>query len=444
MYNRKVCLYRKGTPSIIRDSMKLRFNILLALCFILINEVYAQGYEISSDRTIITVSSNCSIPVELFAPSGVHIYGDRHKGGVGSKKNKQNERIPIDLFSEKTAQLNNNPKGISFKRDDNGVATVVVDLSKINDKTIIKFYQAISKEITDTATKKKEIDWRPDVNKTFQVTISKDKSTSDDVANIENNSASLPGSQTIHNTLDINEIRGELEALNNEVGELKKGNNPQIFNIIPLLIALLITLLIGYFLYRQNRKVLIELSKECSDLRKVVDNWEKRNNTQAVSHQTTQQKSKGKSSMTDDEIKRFIVEQIKSSQTHFSPSTLKPTIATNSNLDSIANSVKKVEQTTDTDNVKYHQEDNSFSLEQTDIKIFRIYSKKGEYYYTIVDDSAVREELIGMLQMFEGCITYQTTDGVAKRVEPVTEGKLRKDGNKFYVDANNKLVVKFA
>ena len=93
--------------------------------------------------------------------------------------------------------------------------------------------------------------------------------------------------------------------------------------------------------------------------------------------------------------------------------------------------------------VKYHQYDNSFSLEETDIKIFRIYVRNGEYYYTIVEDSAVREELIGMLQMFEGCITYQTTDGVAKRIEPVTDGKLRKDGKKFYVDTNNKLVVRF-
>ena len=426
--------------------MKLRFNILLALCFILINEVCAQDYEISSDRTIITVSGDCTIPVELSAPTGVHIYGDRNKGGVGSKKNAQGQKVPVDLFAEKTAQLNKNPKGISFKRDNNGIATVVVDLSKINDETIIKFYQAKSKEIKDTVTKTKKTDWSPDVNKTFQVTIAKFKTTSEEATIAGNVDTPLPGNQTVSNTLDINDLKVALEVLNKEVDELKRKITPEkdVFNVVPLLIALLIGLLVGYFLYRQNRKVLKELSKECSDLRKVVDNWEKRNNVQVVSHQTTQQKSKGKSSMTDDEIKRFIVEQIKNSQTHFSPSTLQPTIANNSNLDSVANSVKKEEQTTDTDNVKYHQEDNSFSLEQTDIKIFRIYSKKGEYYYTIVDDSAVREELIGMLQMFEGCITYQTTDGVAKRVEPVTEGKLRKDGNKFYVDANNKLVVKFA
>lgn len=201
---------------------------------------------------------------------------------------------------------------------------------------------------------------------------------------------------------------------------------------------------LSFFINRRNRVVLKRLSEECSDLRKVVDNWKVKNNNQMNSHYTSLQKNKEKSSMTDDDIKRFIVEQIKNFQSSIYPSTQHPIISTNPIMESVKKESEKEAPSIDTDNVKYHQDDNSFSLEQTDIKIFKIYSKKGEYFYTIVDDPAVREEIIGMLQMFESCITYQTTDGIARRVEPVTDGKLRKEDNKFYVDANNKLVVKFA
>ena len=108
----------------------------------------------------------------------------------------------------------------------------------------------------------------------------------------------------------------------------------------------------------------------------------------------------------------------------------------------MVDSQKEKEQTIDTDDVRYNQQDNSFSLDQNDQKIFRIYSRNGDFYYTLVNDNEIRQELIGMIQIFEGCITYQTTTGEDKRVEPVNDGKLRRDGNKFYVDTNHKLTVK--
>lgn len=422
--------------------MKLHY-IILALCLMFGYEVSAQDYQISSDRKTITVTGNCSIPVEEFAPFGVNIYGNREKGGVGSKKKANGQRISVDLFSEKTARLNNNPKGISFKRNQqDSVATVVIDFAQINGETSLTFYQAISTEKRDTIHKTTITDWSPDKSKTFHVTIVKSQPISDEAGNSE---TSLRKNQPAHSTSEINDIKEVLNSLNDEVDELKnKGDQGKdVFNVLPLLITLFVGLIIGYFLYKQNRKDLKELSKECSDLRKTVDNWEKNNNVQVVPHQTTLQKNKGKYSMTDDDIKRFIVEQIKSLQPQYGVLTNQPVVATNPVPEFVTTLDKKEEKTTNTDNVKYHQDDNFFSLEQTDIKIFRIYSHDEKYYYTIVDDSAVREELIGMLQMFEGCITYQTTASVAKRVEPVSDGQLRKDGNKFYVDTNNKLVVRF-
>lgn len=415
--------------------MKIKFFAITALlcCLHIINVFGApeDNFEVlqrGTDRTEIEVLGDCDIKVSDIAPVGKNkIYGDKI-GEVAYGGTSDN------LFKSKQVTPNGRKPGIQILRENKRVL-LRVNYAQLQNAEI----QIVSAEYKDSLHASPQ-------NAGFfpgnSFTISLKKGGMEGCGEVTTGAgvgAPLPPEQTVNNTLDINDIKGALDVLNKEVDELKKGNNleKEVFNVVPLLIALLIGLLIGYFLYRKNRKVLNELSKECFDLRKVVDNWEKSNNVQVVSHQTTQQKSKGKSSMTDDDIKRFIVEQIKNLQ-------IQPIVDDSSNMDSVVNPVNADEQEIDTDNVKYHQENNSFSLEQTDIKIFRIYSKKGEYYYTIVDDSAVREELIGMLQMFEGCITYQTTDGVAKRVEPVTEGKLRKDGNKFYVDANNKLVVKFA
>ena len=418
--------------------MNLKFCILLVFCFILINKMFAQGYEISQDRKEITVSGNCTIPIEEFAPNNVNIYGNREKGGVGSN----NSGDAVDLFSIRTLDLNKNIKGFSFRRNENGIATIVIDFDKINNETKLSFYQAIS---TDKINSKGQIvgkEWKPDYEHTFAVGIVKSNSTSEESATESSSDGYSSDNKSGQNTFGIEEVNLRIEKLIHEVDRIK---NKSVFDIsVPLLIALFVGLLIGFFINRRNRVVLKHLSEECSDLRNVVDNWKEKNNNQMNSHYTSLQKNKEKFSMTDEDIKRFIVEQIKSFQASISPSTQHPIIATNPIMESVKKDNDKDVPTIDTDNVKYHPDDNSFSLEQTDIKIFKIYSKKGEYFYTIVDDSAVREEIIGMLQMFESCITYQTTDGVARRVEPVTDGKLRKEDNMFYVDANNKLVVKFA
>lgn len=389
--------------------MKLhRCYILLTLWLILSYEVSAQDYQISTDKKTITVSSDCSIPVEEFAPSDIDIYGNGNKGGVN--------RSGTDLFSQKTLELNNYPKGILFKRDQSAFATVEIKFDEINEETDLKFYQAVFTS---------QNGWSPDINHTFQITIKK---------SIVHGAEGEDFTGSNRNTFEIKDIQNILEKLTYDVDSLKRNNNIRL-----IITLLLIGLSIGLFLFKKNRKALNDLSKDYSELKKAVDNWDK-NSIQTASAPGTPQKNKGKNTMSDDDIKRFIVEQIKRLQPQNVSSTIQPTVITNPNT----SPTQKEEQMHDTDNVKYHQNDNSFSLEQTDIKIFRMYSRKGEYYYTIVDDTAVREELIGMLQMFEGCITYQTTDGVAKKVEPVTDGKLRKDGNKFYVDPNNKLVVKFA
>jgi len=97
----------------------------------------------------------------------------------------------------------------------------------------------------------------------------------------------------------------------------------------------------------------------------------------------------------------------------------------------------------DTTDVKYNQSDNSFSLEKSDVPIWRIYSQNDDLYYTIVDDESIREGMATSIETFKGCITYQSSDQIAQRIEPVTDGKLIRCGDKLLVDENNKLEVRF-
>lgn len=387
---------------------------------------------------IISVTGDCEIVVADLVPKGEAVYGDKVGENIYGGKSDE-------LFNKHQAPSNDEVKGIKIYRNSNGRVMLKITYSELEDlseldPSELKEDFLNSKRPRGICIYLAKWDEKQGYcpNLPFFIIINKCAPGENTEATTEAGGSQQEDIRSYINDIITTHIGSASESSQSEVSQLKDIDK-ELHDALPLLITLLIGLFLGYLLFKQNRKALKKLSKECSDLKNAVANLEK-NNVQAVSHQATPQKD----SMTEEEIKRFVVQQIKSLQTQFAPSQLQPSSAVNPNVSPAAKPAKKEEQATDTDNVKYHQDDNSFTLEQGGIKIFRIYSKGGEYYYTIVNDSTVREELIGTLQTFEGCLTYQTTDGVAKRIEPVKDGKLRKDGNKFYVDVNNKLVVKFA
>lgn len=390
-------------------------NKVLAIVILLccLHTIYVFGestdeYKVISnteeDKTEIEVFGDCNnIVIADIAPEGIKVYGDKVDNVTyGGEEDKR--------FNNNQVKPNKAIKGIKIDRV-NGRVVLSVKFDDLSlDESEIKIYSAVHKGSKG---------YCPD--KEFKIVVKKN--------NVKD--------------ADLKEIVKKLEKDVDLLKENMEGPDKESHGILPLFIALLVGLLFGYLLFKQNRKVLEKLSDEFSNLKKIVDNGKKEDDVHGDSHHTESQEDKMKNSMTDEDIKRFIVEQIKSLQTQFSPSTLQTTISDNSNMVTVINPVKKEEQFIDTDNVKFHLEDNSFTLEQSDQKIFRIYSKGGEFYYTIINDSAVREELIGMIQIFEGFLNLQLTAGEATRIEVVNDGKLRKDGNKFYVDANNKLDVKY-
>lgn len=204
-----------------------------------------------------------------------------------------------------------------------------------------------------------------------------------------------------------------------------------------LLLGALLLLLLCYFLFKPNRKKIKKLEAECSKLQDEVNSLKKRMVQNNNLQNTRQEEIKRPDTMTREEIQAFVVSQIKIAQSQM------PTVSPVYEQPKEPAKQQDFSTVLDTDKVKYHSDSNSFTIENVENPIFRIYSSGNDFFYTIVDDSATRQELVGIIPSYAGCITYQTTEGEASRVEPVSPGKLYKDGNSFLVDTNNKLVVRF-
>lgn len=412
-------------------------TIIAFLCFL--PSIYAQEtsegkFKVKSttaDLVKIEVFDDCDIIVAEIAPKGKKIiYGDNvngtQYGGSEQSRFKENQIEP-NISSKSIINIRQIKKRVVLSVNYSGLTEAKIKIKTAEYKTEVRYPGYYPSE------------------KTFEIQLIKGKRERNVEANTRNSyGTTIPDGTTLNNTLNIQIINDSLKSLSQDIDKLKNETPyKKAYGLSTLLIVLLIGLLVVYYLLKKDREKLKTLSKEHGNLKKIVEEWEKKY-IETGAYQTSPKENKKGTTMSDEDVKKFIVEQINSVLSPSNSSINKPSTLSASTTSATTLSTSKEKQLTDTDDVKYYQNDNSFSIEQTNIKIFRIYSRKGEFYYTIVNDTSVREELIGMLQTFEGCITYQTFNGEAKRVEPVKDGKLRKEGNKFYVDANNKLVVKFA
>lgn len=424
--------------------MKLKFYILFALCFMLVNGASAQGYTVSrvgkTDKIIVTVSEDCSIPVSEFATAlDVPVYGDAGCGGDGNR------------FSTKTIEVNKSSDLEAFafeKLRQNSPATVKINLEKIKDDVTLEFYKAKWEDHNA---------YCPD--HTFPVIFKKE----------ENLTSGTNPSSTGEKLLTIEELNYELNEMKHKLEIMDQDvvkHNLILGLVTPVFLTLLALLIIGGIIYRKNKKKLKSPSDKSSASGKEegssgslqCDNPSSTNNGSQKKKEnilTEEYLNKLPSKklvlylekhLTEDIMNRFlssdkgkiliktIVEYIKkeqeisSSECNQQPQPHQPPLPT---------------LTMNTDDVKYDFVDNSFSLGKPETRIFRIFSDKGNYYYTIVEDLEIRKELAKVLKSYENCITSQPSNCPADRIEPVKSGKLIKNGNKFYVDVNNKLLVKF-
>lgn len=92
--------------------------------------------------------------------------------------------------------------------------------------------------------------------------------------------------------------------------------------------------------------------------------------------------------------------------------------------------------------VTYRGDTHTFVLSDK-MEYFRVYVEDGDYYYTLVDDPAVRQQFLGSIGGFSKCVTITGRVPMPSIVEPVTPGRLFHTGNNgvFMIDTNNILQV---
>lgn len=90
-----------------------------------------------------------------------------------------------------------------------------------------------------------------------------------------------------------------------------------------------------------------------------------------------------------------------------------------------------------TTKVEYRADNNCFVIsENSQNKIFEIYSINGEYYYTIVNDSSIRKEMLGFITAFSGYVETRQASPIPSTVEVIRDGRLIKNGDMYIVDTN--------
>lgn len=90
-----------------------------------------------------------------------------------------------------------------------------------------------------------------------------------------------------------------------------------------------------------------------------------------------------------------------------------------------------------TTKVEYRADNNCFVVsENSQNKIFEIYSINGEYYYTIVNDSSIRKEMLGFITAFSGYVETRQNSPIPSTLEVIRDGRLIKNGDMYIVDTN--------
>ena len=392
----------------------MRITTVIIATFMAMNLFAQQSETIVVERdTVIYVRDALSLT------EGTYLYGEKFDGS--QKGGTNNEYFKVHQVS-----TNANVKGVTVGRDTKNCIFLNIIASELQDGQAIQL---------KCATYTNKNGWCPDDNNIKTIIVKGPNCLPDG-----------PGSASASaNPTDSTSVADETDKA---VSENTNGLFDNLYlNIWLVEFVFLIILVFVLWLWITNRQIKkwvtnqIKQSKEENQYQLTKKINEIKN---AIAAEISSQVDMHRHDISLDYIKGYIDESFsKLSRMSVQENGYTSKIISDSNsLHQVANTQPITESISsiDTDNVIYNIENNSFRIGETDIKIFRIYSKGNEYYYTILENTSIREEFASMIASYSSCVTIiNPGNSSAKAIEPVKSGRLVKNGDTYFVDSNNKL-----
>lgn len=370
----------------------------------------------------ISVSSDTTIYLReaLSLQNNEYLYGEKFDGEQRGGKSDS-------LFNVHQISPNKHINGITINRDSDNKIYISVKVSEIGSEQSLTFKYAIGTKKRNR-NNKVFTDWNPN-NDDIQTIMISSKSNNTYAGN---KTTASNGSQQIGQT---NLIKlGDIEAL-------VEAKISKVYKIT--LVVLLVWFIALFIIVRIIAK---RVDARINSIKNVyqaeIENIEKQ--YEHVIGAFRKDKRTESSCLTFDDIRNYVDRKIDETIALSTKQVNKhQDIHTNKAHISTSNETYSAQNVLSTDNVIYNMDSNTFHIGETDIKIFRIYSQGGEYFYNIIDNPNIREEFISMIASYANCISIIDQGNLnAKSVEPIKAGKLIRNGNSFIVDQNNKLELR--
>ena len=320
-------------------------------------------------------------------------------------------------------------KGIRELQTDHKVDTLIT-INESNDIVLTIHYPCEDLIFTfdQTGNSRVNSEWQTVVKHIITI---KCKSTHPDLSNV----AEIP---------DSTHTKGVIQSLEG-AGDEARINSGALINYI--ILGILLILLVTYAcLMIRNKRVTSELKKQISEMSERLNNIKIPTMTQNAPT-LSKEKVLGLISVKDLEpiITEGVQEVLRSPNVAQSINTV-----INDIIDSKQLSINKQILPPDTgftprpeikpsfyDNVVYDSETNTFRIiDNVSVKIFIIIEKNGDYFFTLVDDPAIRREFFSILGNYKKCINVIQESSYPSIADVAEEGygHLFKDGNIFRVD----------
>lgn len=431
-------------PSIKYNTMKRNIFILFIGLFGYHIAVFGESHdtdtitrqvEIQSDTTIIVrdlFGADCKLygdkivlekdqSIELSSDDGKHKRTEKYTVYGGEGNGFKNRIIELNADNSKYV-INNGTDGICIKLSYSDLIT--------NAPLNIRFYGAIHYNTSDG--------WCRNKKQIYSVTIVKK----------EGGKIIEPVEEPIAVPVD-KETDAILDDIYNRIKDIEKSNNLNqdfeycIYTIFAIFAIIIIIMFIC--INKQNKKI-----------KKLTNRTEKQTNTIDINNETIRQivnSSINSKDLANRISNEDVYNVINRSEIQLYVQTIiagkvdeylrnKTCVHTQQNYGKTIAS-PRIEQTEfRITNIKYDAKNNCFSIsDDSDTRIFEVYSKNGEYYYTIVNDPSIRKELLSVISAFSGCLETTQDTSIPSTVEVIKDGHLNKSGDTYYVDTSSILQI---